>query len=283
MSVNRRYLNQALAVIFAMLAWSESSAQEWKAVADVNLEVAAGSVLDFSVLSEGGPAGKYGWATVIEDGKIGFEKLRQQQRFFSASFAFSPASGGFPDREEADRIVQQLKRTGYNAVRLQNVDANLMSGRTQDFDFDPLQFDRFQYLFSRLKAAGMYMILDVMYLDNGGFGGIFPHRWIKKFNLRRDLYIDPAARSHWLRLLTTMIGQRNKYTETIPIQDPALLGLILVNEGGVAELAYREGGGFNGSFSPFFAPEFRNWLRTRYKTDEALKVAWAVPRLAACC
>lgn len=261
-------------VLCAGLAAGCAFAQTWVPVRDVDLEIREGGILDLSTLAGAGPAGRHGWAVRVDGGAIGFERSPTPQRFFAAGFAFSPASGGFPEKEEADRVVEQLRRTGYNAVRLQNVDANLMTKRVDDFDFDPVQLDRFDYFFSRLKAAGLYMVMDVMYLDNGAFGNILPHRWVKKHNLRQSLYLDESARAHWLQLLKAMLNRPNKYTGTVPIKDPALLSLVLVNEGGIVELAYRQEGGFNAGFPAAYAPEFNAWLSRKYGSERTLSDAW---------
>lgn len=247
----------------------------WPQLQDQALEVDAGSVLDFSSLVEAGPAGRHGWARPLADGHIGFEGRAKPQRFFSASFQFAPGNGGFPDHGEARRLVTQLVRTGYNAVRLQCVEQQLMSGQQQDFDFQPEQFDRFQFLLAELKRQGVYAVIDVAYIDNGAHGGVFPHRWVSTAHqLRRDMLVDDAARSHWKRLLQRMLGQRNPHTGTVPLQDPALLCLVFSNEGGLIELAFRAGGGWNAALPEVYAEPFRQWLAKRYGSEADWRQAW---------
>lgn len=247
----------------------------WPPLQDQSLEVDAGSVLDFSSLVEAGPAGRHGWARALADGRIGFEGRPKPQRFFSASFQFAPSNGGFPDRDEARKLVTQLVRTGYNAVRLQCVEQQLMSGQKQDFDFQPEQFDRFQFLLAELKRQGVYAVIDIAYIDNGAYGGVFPHRWVRTAHqLRRDLLVDDAARNHWKRLLQRMLGQRNPHTGTVPLQDPSLLCLVFSNEGGLIELAFRAGGGWNAAPPEVYAEPFRQWLAKRYATEADWRQAW---------
>lgn len=247
---------------------------DWLPLPDMDLEVTAGSPIDFSGLVERGPAGQHGWATPLPEGGIGFERRRRPSRFFGASFQFAPSNGGMPDSAEARRIVTQLVRTGYNAVRLQCVEAQLMSGRLKDFDFDPDQFDRFQFLLAELRAQGVYVVMDIAYNDNGAWGGVFPHRWIKQHDFRRDLYIDDTAKAHWRQLLKALLGRRNPYSGTVPLQDPALLALVLCNEGGIVELAFREGKGWDAAVPPVYAELFRNWLVEHYKSEPAWRRAW---------
>ncbi|MDN5936426.1 MAG: beta-galactosidase, partial [Nitrosospira sp.] len=212
---------------------------------------------------------------MLPDGHIGFENKRLPQRFLSASFAFSGSSGGIPDKAEAVRIVAQLRRMGYSAARLHFIDAWLMTGQSKDFDFNQVQLDRLHYLLAQLKANGIYWVIDLLDSDNGAYGGVYPHRWVKKHNLRLDFYTDEDKRNHWLRLVKDIFASRNPYTETSTLQDPALLGVILINEGGIAELSYRSGpGGFAKPYSEKFKPLFLAWLKTRYGNDAALKSAW---------
>lgn len=274
-----------LAVVLAMIvgatggalaADADSPALAWPAFTETRLEVPAGSALDFSSLVPPGPAGQHGWAMALPGGGIGFERQPVKQRFFSASFQFAPGNGGMPDKDEARRIVTQLVRTGYNAVRLQCVEAHLMSGRMADFDFSPEQFDRFQYLLSEFKAQGVYVVMDIAYIDNGAWGNVFPHRWVKRFDFRRDLFVSDAARAHWKKLLLALLGQRNPYTGTVPLQDPALLALVLSNEGGVVELSFREGGGWKAAVPQAYAEPFARWMRARYADDAAWRLAWGL-------
>lgn len=253
---------------------SAQDALAWPALQDVDLEVQKGSALDFSPLVSSGPAGQHGWAVPLPGGGIGFERKRQPQRFFSGSFQFAPSNGGFPDKEEAKRVVAQLVRTGYNAVRLQCVEAHLMTGRMADFDFDPEQYDRYMFFLAELKAQGVYVVMDVAYIDNGAWGNVFPHRWVKKYNFRRDLYVVETAQDHWRTLIRKLLGQRNRYSGTVPLEDPALLALVLCNEGGVVELAFRDGGGWNAPVPDVYAEPFRAWLKARYTSDAAWRTAW---------
>ena len=274
-SVEMRLRTFVLAILgFSNICASANEVGNWRQTADVRLEVARGNILDFSALASGGPAGREGWSKALQNGGIGFEQRQVPQRFFSASFQFAPSNGGFPDKGEAERIVTQLVRTGYNAVRLQCVEANLMSGRMGDFEYDPVQFDRFQYFLSELKRQGVYTVIDIAYNDNAAWGNVFPHRWVKKYDFRRDLYVSERAQAHWKQLLRTMLGTRNPYTGMTTVEDPATLALVLSNEGGVVELAFRSGGAWNAVVPEVYAEPFRKWLTKRYSGDPAWRQAW---------
>lgn len=258
-----------LFLLVLCLSSKPAAADQWLPLGDQELSVAPGSALDFSQLVEVGPAGKHGWAKVLEDGHIGFERRSIPQRFLIASMGFSKLNGGLPDKAGSERLVQELKRTGYNMVRLHQLDAHLMTGRSKDFDFDPEQFDRLHYLLAQLKETGIYWIVDGLTSNNAAWGDVRPHRWVKKHHAKMDVLTKSKGFAHWATLVERLWGTKNPYTGSAPLQDPAMLGMILVNEGAVGFLAALEG-----SYPDNLGPLFRDWLKDRYRNNAALKAAW---------
>ncbi len=263
-----------------ILVGCATAGNSWQTLTDRDLTVAAGSALDFSALVATGPAGKNGWVTVLPNGHIGFERRNIPERFLCASIALSGLTGGVPDKAGSERFVRELTRTGYNLVRLTFVDAHLMTNRSKDFDFDPEQLDRLHYLLSQLKAAGIYWIVDGMTSDNGAWGNVQPHRWVTKYRARMDVLTEPKGFAHWATLVERLWGAKNPYTGIAPMQDPAMLGMILVNEGSFFYLAtayskrYPALPGYGKLYPDQLGPQFRDWLKTRYGTDTALRSAW---------
>lgn len=247
------------------------AADTWVPLRDKTLSVLGdGNPLDLSSLVEQGPAGRHGWAVPSRDGRITFERSRTPIRLLAASVVFSTLNGGVPAREAAELMVEQLRRTGYGAVRFHFVDAHLMTGRDRDFDFDPEQFDRLHYLMARLKEAGIYWVVDGLTSDNGGYGGVYPHRYVKKFNAKVDALVTDAGFGHWATLVERLWGAKNPYTGIAPIKDPAMLGMILVNEGGIGFMATLGGQ----RIPPVLESPFRDWLKQRYGNDAAWRTAW---------
>lgn len=246
------------------------SADNWVPIRESSLEVAKGSVLDFSDLHDNGVAGERGWIVPGPDGRLRLPgKNGVAQRFLCASLVPSAPNGGFPAREEADRLVEQMVRAGYNSVRIHFLDGILMSGRDRDFDFDPIALDRLFYFLAKLKASGIYWILDVMGSDNGGYGGVYPHRWVNKYDLKSRLYFDVGALEHWKRLATAMLSRKNPYTGIAPVMDPALLGLVYVNESGLDFMAR-----VRGRYPPELKVAFGRWLAGRYPDEKNFSKAW---------
>lgn len=258
-------------LLTAFLATNTLAKDGWMPLKDVALTASKpGNALDFSALLDSGPAGRYGWATILPNGHIGFERKPSGQRFLAASFAFSSGNGGIPDKATTDRLVIELQRTGYNLVRLHFVDAQLMTGRDKDFDFDTVQFDRLHYLMAKLKEVGIYWIVDGLTSNNAAYGDVRPNRYVKKHAAKIDALVNEAGFSHWSALVERLWAVKNPYTGIAPIRDEAMLGVILVNEGSVGFLATTGGN----KYPAALAAPFRAWLFKRYLTDFALRQAW---------
>ena len=108
-------------------------------------------------------AGVHGFLTrqgdrfVFEDGT--------EARFWGTCFS---AAANFPTHEQADKIAKRLAKCGVNIVRTHHADANwadpdffrIGDDKAPLGQFHPESIDRFDYLLSRLKAAGVYIYLD---------------------------------------------------------------------------------------------------------------------------
>lgn len=251
--------------------------EEWLPVRDVSLTVAPGSALDFSFLSDGAAAGSKGRVGTWLEDALRFETWTmgsEPVRFFCASLAWSPASGSYPDHATADRYAEQLKMHGYNLARLHFVDANLMSGRERDFDFDPVQLDNFHYLLAALKRNGIYWMIDAASSENGAYGGVYPDRWTAKHDLKLQVHISEEARKHWLRLASAILGTKNPYTGVRPLDDPALAMVTLFNENGLEFLSYVEEARTKRAYPDALREPFNKWLSEVYRSTDALAKAW---------
>lgn len=261
-----------LCVVLALtgVVLDSAAAERWVALKDTDLQVSPGNALDLSSLVPSGAAGAHGWAVALDDGHIGFANRRVAQRFLGASAVFDKLNGGIPDKPGTDALVDQLRRTGYSFVRLHFVDAHLMTGRERDFDFDPEQLDRLYYLMFKLKSAGLYWMVDGMTSDNGGYGNVQPNRYAKKHQAKLDALLSERGFIHWAELVERLWASKNPYTGISPISDPAMLGMILVNEGGIGFQATVGGD----RLPDALAAPFKDWLRRRYTSDSALRSAW---------
>ncbi len=257
-----------LAIVLSLAAAFPHGAQaDWRAVVDKDLSIQAGSALDFSSLVEAGPAGKHGRLIASSDGHMRFAgQPARNQRFFCASQPYG-VEEGFPDHDTADRYARQLRLHGYNLARFHFVDNVLMSGRSKDFDFDPEQLDRFHYFMAALKREGIYWMLDALTSWNGAYGDVGPDRWADKRNVKLGVYLNPQDQEHWRKLVDLLLAKKNPYTGISPLQDPALAGVILVNEGGLNSL-------LNHQPSPALNRKFADWLAREYGSVDKAASKW---------
>jgi hypothetical protein len=264
----------AATIVFGCSAPLAGTSDQWVPVRDVSLEVPAGSPLDFSsFLPNGtidaehrlvpGPQGRLAYATSPE----------RPVRMLCASLAWSPASGGFPDHDGADRYARQLALHGYNIARLHFTDASLMAGRQKDFDFDPETLDRVHYLLAALKRNGIYWIIDGLSSTRGAYGG-YDDRWEGNGDLKLRLHLDEEAFAHWRTLQERFLARVNPYTGIAPIRDDALALLILVNENGIEfDSVVHERPG-KPHYDEALIASFNRWLAEHYKSTDALAQTW---------
>lgn len=252
----------AVLIAFALRCGCAQAEETWLPVRDDSLLIEEGSVLDFSA-----------WApkrAIAPDERIAIAQgklaVQSPRRFLMASMGFS-GFDGYPDHATADVYVRQLRLHGYNMARLDFQDATLMEGRADDFDFDPEQLDRLFYLFAALRRAGIYYILNGLSSPNGGYGGI-ADRWMDRKKLKSGVHFHMEAQEHWKTLMRKLFAAANPYTGTTTLADPALAGIIMVNEGGLQFLLA------TGSAGEIRGP-FNEWLRQKYQTDAALRTAWS--------
>jgi len=255
-----------LCLLFALPPQAGFAAVQWLPVKDVSMVIEPGSILDFSALL---PQRKAVEARIIvnQNGRFALQSNpAQPQRFLMASVGFGVATGSYPSHAMTDLYVQQLRMHGYNMVRLDFVEDTLMSQRRDDFDFDPEQLDRYQYLLAALKQEGIYYVLNGFSAGNAGYGNI-KERWNDKHQAKLRVYYDEEVQTHWKKLIEHLLASTNPYTKMSTLADPALAGVILVNEGGLAFVT-RKG-----------VPEelrilFSDWLKNKYGSAAALGAAW---------
>lgn len=269
-------LNRAAKAVLALAmagAMTWSWAGDWDTVTDTSLIIRDGGPLDFSAWLPAGPAGVDGAVMVGAKGRLVFaNKPTVPAKLSCVAMQLNGATGGFPDRATADVYAHQIKLHGYNLVRMHFLEPALMkNGATADFDFDPVQLDRLQYFLAALKKEGVYWLFDVMTSENGFYGNV-PDRWAKNLNLKYRIYQDPVAQKHWKDSVDKLLMLRNPYTGLTILNDPALAGVTLVNEGGIQYLSQTRLGGLPKDL----IPAFNTWLKetAKFADTAALRTAW---------
>ncbi len=257
------YIQSTKVFFILMVFLSVAKAEDWVAVKDTSLIVEPSTILDFSNINSEKKLTDQR-VVINADGRFVLEnKSDRPQRFLIGSISFGME---IPSHKIIDLYVEQFRLRGYNMARLDFLELTLMNKRKGDFDYNPEQLDRFYYLVSALKKNGIYLILNGLSNDNGGYGNV-SERWIGKKGLGLGVYFDTEKQAHWKKLMSTMYGSVNPYTGVSILKDPTLAGIILVNENNLV-FVNRNG------VAPEVKLHFAKWLKTKYGNNTALKSAW---------
>ena len=128
---------------------------------DWKRDTQAGSALDFSFIADAlAPAGRDGFVTTTPDGFFTFEKAPEKRvRFHGVNLC-----GGalFLEHWAADNLVETLRRTGYNALRIHHHDAKLVRDDAKtSLELDPERLEKLDYLIAACKKGGLYITTDL--------------------------------------------------------------------------------------------------------------------------
>lgn len=258
----------------------------WKAIDMERLTVKPGTALDFSMLTEErNPAGSMGRIIVNAKGRLAFEKAPEQAvRLFS--FNVNPWLLSLSTMPKAGiaKYAEDLARQGYNMLRIQGIDLFLIAcyrppfqfrphgapgwlpQQVEDIQFNPTALDHFDYLLHCLKKNGIYVNLDLM---NRGFVNSQNPRSIGGGSKR--VLFDPMWRQHWKIVTEYLLNTPNRYTGIKLKDDPAIAFLEPLNE-----QDYRF---YDDEFLHNLRPLFQAFLKTKYRTAEAMQNAWSNPQV----
>ena len=192
-------------------------------------ETVADSPLDFSNMLDA-PAGKYGKVIINDNGHFSFERAPgKRQKFFGINICFDV---NFMDKKEADKLVNQLARHGYNSVRMHHFDREIIAEDAKDsLTFDKEKIDRMNYLFAELKERGFYICIDLYSSRRLREGDNIPEcPNSKKYELKFLVPLNKNAMNNWKQYARKLLSTKNPYTGLSWAEDPALYGLNLINE-----------------------------------------------------
>jgi len=218
------------------------------------------------------PAGKRGFIRV-RDGKLfaGDERIR----LLGVNIVFG--SSQVP-KEEADKVAARLARFGVNIVRLHHMDSSPTPRGILQKDrrtLDPEAMDKLDYFVSALKREGIYVDLNLhvgrVYPGFPDWGEKTPRYWKGVDNFHPGMI---AMQRDFARDLLT---HRNAYTGNRYVDEPAVAEIEINNENGLLR-TWRDHG-LDGMTEPYrgeLRARWATWLKTRYRTDAALKTAWGV-------
>ncbi len=239
--------------------------------------IRAGSALDLSFLNDGKPTGTYGRVIANKDGHFAFEAEPSRPiRFFST--AEGPASwrgtfhGNKPQFDSKEKIreyVRQLRLAGYNMLRIHYLDEILLTDAGEDLEFHPVYLDRFDFLVAECGKNGIYLNMDAMTSRLGYAKG---RRWGWKGhpaapgNFKQEIYFSEEVRRNWKEGVRKLFTHINPYTGKRLADDPTVALVVGFNE--------QEFGLLGASDYSGLLPQWKEFLRKRYRTPQALRKAW---------
>lgn len=218
---------------------------QWRPVND-SPQVIPGSALDFSELVPPN-AGSVGRPEIKGDHFELPGRPGKKMRFWGINLCFG--TNTLP-AEKADKLADILRRTGYNSVRLHHYDVMLTGAGKSSLDFSPEALDRFAYLFSAMKRAGMYITMDLFsarVIREGEIPGFPANADYKTWVLLSD-----DAFANWKEFTRRLLTHINPYTGLALGRDPALISICLVNENGISPEGIRANPKLNALFSGLF-------------------------------
>ncbi len=251
------------------------------------LEVKPGTALDFSGMDGlPRPAGSLGRLIVGKNGKPVFQKQPGTPvRFFS--FNWTPNGSGMWrqryhewDAPTIERFAGAVERRGYNMVRIHIPETFLIgwdaSIEARKWTLDQVKIpqtvtelekaldmgnlDRLDRIIAEFKKRGIYVTIDLAGRDMISLSRASPTQ--ESFKAR--LYTDAKFRSHWKLFTGYLMHRVNPYTRIAYKDEPAIAFLNFINE---QDLRFALG-------LKHLTPPFREHLRKKYVSDEALSDAW---------
>ena len=210
--------------------WTAAADKDWVPV-DFRPGVAPGSALDFSGLrpNASAKAGAFG-RIVARDEHFEFEDLPGvEQRFYGINLCRDTCC---PEERAVPALIDELARTGYNAVRVHHHENALVRPYTPELD--PEKMRRFDALVAACVERGIYLTTDlfvsrmVPYVD---IGIASANAFVPTEDFKHLVFFHEGAYSNYLAFARNFLGHRNAFTGRTLAEEPALGWISLVNEG----------------------------------------------------
>lgn len=201
-----------------------------------------------------------------------------EHRFLGTNICFT---GCFPTHEDADRVAAELARYGINLVRLHYVHHKNPPGRIypkQDSFIEPVQLERFDYLFAKLKEHGIYTYFQLNIARKfTEQNGIVNAKQLPYFYHGID-NIDFRFIQLQKNFISEIMAHVNPYTGLAYKAEPAISMLELANENALTYAWFTPRYRFPNLVEPYmseFKKSWNEWLTDHYSSTKALKESWS--------
>lgn len=200
------------------------------------------------------------------------------------------ASACFPDTADAGLIAGRMRKTGFNLMRFHHMDHPGWSNQIGFFAFNqptrnpnPVAFDRFEYLISKMKQEGVYANINLnvsrTFHPQDGIAGADS---LPTFGKGVTLF-DPQLIALQKEFATQLLTHVNPYTGLSLVDDPVMAMLEVVNENSLYRMwkfdelrPFTAGGELMKRHSDMLDSLWIAFLRKKYGTQASLATAWDV-------
>lgn len=235
--------------------------------------VQPGSACDLSVLSGlDAPAGRHGAVRAVGEHFEFAGRPGVAQRFYGVNLV---AGTQFLDPEASGRLVERIVRAGYNSVRLHHWDKLVFPGGDGSAP-DPARLAALDRLTAMLTRRGIYLTID-LYCSRDAAPealGLPAGEAVGQPGVKMALAVSPAAVAWWRRGTLALLDHVNAETGVRWADDPAWIGMCLVNEGTFenwhAAMLTRPG------LRALWQARWNAWLLARHGGRDGLVASWGV-------
>ncbi|OHD57702.1 MAG: hypothetical protein A2096_13420 [Spirochaetes bacterium GWF1_41_5] len=241
-----------------------------------NTYITEKSFLDFSdLIPRHANAGERGFMKINENGKFEFADGSPAPRFACMNIVMSPGARYFLDNtNEIAEYARQIRRGGFNMVRMHFLDAFIMTTNHLDDDMDGeidedhefgnselLVFDRMIYEF---KKNGIYLFLDLATSKHAFYGG---YQWGEyDEDVKLWMYFSNEVKTHWSKGINQILNHQSSIDGIKMNNEPAIAIMQIHNENRVYFLDKIN------EVKPFF----QDWCIAAYAAITDLNSAWGV-------
>ncbi len=222
-----------------------------------------------------GGAGPEGF--IAPAGEFFVDQTGRPVRFIGTNIGMT---GCFPDHASADRLAEELTRYGINIVRMHYV-----SHRTPPEGYpvlnsfiEPVQLERFDYLFAKLKEKGIYIYFQLNIARKFGWVNGFMNANLLPYYKNGIDNVDRRMIELQKIFHGEILGHVNPYTGVAYKDDPSIGMMELANENSIIHSWFSPKHKFTALVEPYkgeMLGMWNDWLLAKYGDTEVLNTAWA--------
>ena len=223
------------------------------------------------------PAGKHGFIRAREDGNFCFAD-GTPAKFIGFDVSCRAA---MPTREQAPKVAGRLAKCGINLVRLHKLDLAFNVHPEPGYDrhdrVPPNLADRVDFFAAELIKRGIYLLLDACSNGYAPLPGDNLPQPLKDMRTQSG-YMAAAVDDRYFEMhkayMRAMYDRINPHTGRRYADEPAVIGISIVNEKNIFSLAVKANEDPDSPFTRLLLKRWNDWLLARYKSREGLKTVW---------